>query len=56
LLDDLEKHLIAELQKMIRGDEQDQASIEQAARIMEMVERASAQQTEQQVEAAVPLT
>ena len=53
LLDDLEKHLIAELQKMIRGDEQDQASVEQAARIMEMVEKASAKQAEQEVGAAL---
>jgi DNA-binding protein Fis len=56
LLDDLEKHLIAELQKMIRGDEQDQASVEQAARIMEMVEKASAKQAEQEVGAAAPLS
>jgi DNA-binding protein Fis len=56
LLDDLEKHLIAELQKMIRGDEQDQASVEQAARIMEMVEKASAKQTEQEVGAGAALS
>jgi DNA-binding protein Fis len=53
LLDDLEKHLIAELQKMMRGDEQDQASVEQAARIMEMVGRVDTKQTEQEAEAAV---
>ena len=52
LLDDLEKHLIAELQKMMRGDEQDQASVEQAARIMEMVEKAHAKQAEQEAGAA----
>ena len=56
LLDDLEKHLIAELQKMIHGDEQDQASVEQAARIMEMVEKASAKQAEQEVQAAAALS
>ena len=56
LLDDLEKHLIAELQKMIRGDEQDQASVEQAARIMEMVEKASAKQAEQEVGAGAALS
>jgi DNA-binding protein Fis len=56
LLDDLEKHLIAELQKMIRGDEQDQASVEQAARIMEMVEKASATQAEQEVGAGAALS
>src|SRR5262249_38303776 len=56
LLDDLEKHLIAELQKMIRGDEQDQASVEQAARIMEMVEKASAKQAEQEVGAVAALS
>jgi DNA-binding protein Fis len=56
LLEDLEKHLIAELQKMIRGDEQDQASVEQAARIMEMVEKASAKQAEQQVQAEAALS
>jgi hypothetical protein len=52
LLEDLEKHLIAELQKMMRGDEQDEASVEQATRIMEMVEKASAQQAEQRMGAA----
>jgi DNA-binding protein Fis len=56
LLDDLEKHLIAELQKMIHGDEQDQASVEQAARIMEMVQKASAKQAEQEVGAAAALS
>lgn len=55
LLDDLEKHLIAELQKMIRGDEQDQASVEQAARIMEMVEKA-AKQAEQEVQSGAALS
>ena len=40
---------------MIRGDEQDQASVEQAARIMEMVEKASTKQAEQEVEAAPAL-
>lgn len=52
LLDDLEKHLIDELQKMMRGDEQDQASVEQAARIMEMVGKAYAKQAEQEAGAA----
>jgi len=37
---------------MVRGDEQDDASVEQAARILEMVEKASAQQAEQRVGAA----
>jgi DNA-binding protein Fis len=55
LLDDLEKHLIAELQNMIHGDEQDQASVDRAARIMEMVEKASTKQAEQEVEAAPAL-
>jgi hypothetical protein len=52
LLEDLEKHLIAELQKMVRGDEQDEASVEQATRIMEMVNKALAQQAEQRMGAA----
>jgi DNA-binding protein Fis len=56
LLDDLEKHLIAELQKMIRGAEQDQASIEQAALIMEMVEKATAKQAEEEVAAGAALS
>jgi DNA-binding protein Fis len=56
LLDDLEKHLTTELQKMIRGEEQDQASVEQAAKIMEMVEKASANQAQQEAEAAAAQT
>jgi hypothetical protein len=54
LLDDLEKLLIAELQRMLRGEDQDKASLEQAARIMEMVDKATDQQAEQRVGAAGP--
>ena len=41
---------------MIRGDEQDQTSVEQAARIMEMVEKASAKQAEAEVGVAAALS
>jgi hypothetical protein len=49
LLDELEKRLLVELQKMLRGEDQDAAGIEQAAKIMTMVERAAAQPAAQRV-------
>lgn len=36
LLDEIEQSLLTELQKILRGEDQDSAGIEQAARIMEM--------------------
>lgn len=53
VLDDLEKRLVAEIQKMIRGEEEDQAGVEQAARIMDMVQKASVQQEKQETAATV---
>jgi hypothetical protein len=41
LLDELEKSLLGELQKMLRGEDQDEAGIAHAARIMEMVKKAT---------------
>jgi hypothetical protein len=39
LLDELEKNLLAELQKMLHGEDQDEAGVAHAARIMEMVRK-----------------
>jgi hypothetical protein len=39
LLDEIELKLLTELQKILRGEDQDSAGIEQAARIMEMARR-----------------
>ena len=49
LLEELEKRLFAELQKTLRGEEEDQASLERAAKIMELAHKVAADlQTEQQ--------
>ena len=44
LLDEIEQNLLTELQKILRGEDQDLAGIEQAARIMEMAARINSQE------------
>jgi hypothetical protein len=44
LLDEIEQNLLTELQKILRGEEQDSAGIEQAARIMETARRSLSQE------------
>lgn len=50
LLEELEKNLFAELQKMLRGEDEDQASIKQAARIMDLAHKAAANLQQQSPE------
>ena len=45
LLEELEKSLLTELQKMIRGEEQAAADVEQAARIMDMLDKVKVRPT-----------
>jgi hypothetical protein len=45
LLDEIELKLLQELQKILRGEDQDAAGIEQAARIMEMARKLSPEST-----------
>jgi hypothetical protein len=52
LLDELEKSLLSELQKMLRGEDQDEAGLAHAARIMDMVEKISAESTAERAKAA----
>jgi hypothetical protein len=53
LLEELEKNLLAELQKMLRGEEQDQEGLAQAAKIMKMADAVAAQnKKEPEIEAA----
>lgn len=52
LLDELEKSLLAELQKMLRGEDQDEAGLAHAARIMNMVEKINAGSTAERTKAA----
>jgi hypothetical protein len=54
LLDDLEKQLVAEIQRMLAGEEQDQAGVEQAARIMEQVREATKNTALSAVSVAAP--
>jgi hypothetical protein len=46
LLDELETSLLGELQKMLRGEDQDAAGVAHAARIMEMVKNISTEPKE----------
>jgi hypothetical protein len=45
LLDEIELNLLTELQKILRGEDQDSAGIEQATRIMEMARKLSQERT-----------
>jgi hypothetical protein len=45
LLDEIELNLLTELQKILRGEDQDSTGIEQAARIMEMARKLSQEPT-----------
>jgi len=54
LLDELERKLLNELQKMLVGEDQDAAGVGQAAKIMGMVEKVETEHAEQQVDVIAP--